>query len=66
MTSNSHGEWLAMIKEKLPFNQRTAQRLIAVSTNDNLRKATHVSHLPASWPGQYSSMATNPFVLSAH
>lgn len=48
-----HGEWLLLVKEKLPFDKGTAQRLIAISNNDNLRNAAHGPHLPASWRTLY-------------
>jgi hypothetical protein len=44
-----HGEWLRMVKEELPFGKRTAQMLMKIAGNDNLREAKHASLLPASW-----------------
>ena len=44
-----YGEWRKMVRNELPFTKRTADRLIVIATNDNLRDETHGSHLPAHW-----------------
>lgn len=44
-----HGKWLALIREALPFKERTAQRLMAIAANDRLTNAAHGPHLPPSW-----------------
>jgi hypothetical protein len=49
-----HGEWSAMFQTgELPFDKRTAERLIVISCSDNIRNATHVSHLPIHWGTLY-------------
>jgi hypothetical protein len=47
------GQWLQMIQAELPFNQRTAQRLMAIAQHPVLSNTTHVSHLPSSWGTLY-------------
>jgi hypothetical protein len=44
-----------MCESQLPFNARTAQRLIAIGQDSRLSniKATHASLLPASWTTLY-------------
>jgi hypothetical protein len=49
-----HGEFSKMIKEKLPFGERTAQRLMAIANHPVLSKPTHVSVLPPSWGTLYA------------
>jgi hypothetical protein len=44
-----HGQFKAMVQLKLPFDQRTAQRLMFIASNPAISNATHVSYLPASW-----------------
>jgi hypothetical protein len=44
----------AMFRDNLlPFNQRTADRLIAIACSDNVRNETHVSSLPVAWGTLY-------------
>ena len=43
-----HGSW-GRVVEKLPFSDRTAQRLMEVADHPALANPTHVSDLPASW-----------------
>lgn len=47
------GEWLALVKDSLPFDRTTAYRLIEISTSDRLRNDAHGQHLPASWRTLY-------------
>jgi N6-adenosine-specific RNA methylase IME4 len=47
------GEFLEMIEQKLPFKARTAQRLMAVASDERLSNATHGPHLPPSWRTLY-------------
>jgi hypothetical protein len=42
-----------MVREKLTFSERTAERLMAIARCKWLRKATHVSLLPAAWGTLY-------------
>ena len=46
-----HGEWGLMFdgKSRLPFGQRTAQRLMRIAEHPVLSNPTHESHLPPSW-----------------
>jgi hypothetical protein len=48
-----YGDWGRMFDEnnekKLPFTQRTAQRLMAIAKHPVLSNPTHVSHLPPCW-----------------
>jgi len=48
-----HGGFEIMVRDKLPFSKRTAERFIAIAENPQLSKATHASHLPASWTTLY-------------
>jgi hypothetical protein len=43
-----HGDWLKLTK-KLPFGERTVQRLMEIARHPVLSNPTHVSHLPPSW-----------------
>lgn len=47
--SLEHGEWLDLIKEKLPFRARTAQMLIKIAKDERLTKAKHIALLPPHW-----------------
>ena len=45
-----HGEWGAMFKNaEMPFSQSTANRLIAIACNDNVRNEALVPRLPVAW-----------------
>ena len=48
-----HGEWGRMVKGKLPFDVRTAERLMEIARHPVIGNATHVSHLPPSWGTLY-------------
>jgi hypothetical protein len=48
-----HGQFEAMVKLKLPFNERTAQRLMEIARHPVISNATHVSLLPPSWGTLY-------------
>jgi hypothetical protein len=54
-----YGCFEAMIKDKLPFGPRTAERLMEIANNPILSNPTHVSHLPASW-GTLHALAQIP------
>jgi hypothetical protein len=62
------GQWTfhQTITQRLPFDVRTAQRLIKIAENPVLTDATHVSRLPPSW-GTLYELATKlpPHVLKA-
>jgi DUF3102 family protein len=45
----SHGEFMAMVRKRLPFGQRTAQMLMAIYHNPALANAKNSAHLPPSW-----------------
>jgi N6-adenosine-specific RNA methylase IME4 len=47
------GEFTEWVESELPFGIRTAQRLMAVAADKRISKATHGSHLPASWHTLY-------------
>lgn len=44
-----HGAFGDMCETQLPFSARTAQRLMAIASDNRLTNPTHVSLLPASW-----------------
>jgi hypothetical protein len=48
-----HGDFEAMVRNDLPFKERTAERLMAIASNKYLANPTHVSLLPASWATLY-------------
>jgi hypothetical protein len=48
-----HGTFQEMVRDDLHFTPRTAQRLMAIASNEVLSNTTHVSHLPASWGTLY-------------
>jgi hypothetical protein len=52
-TGLDHGQWAKMVQAELPFNERTAQRLMAIAQHPVLSNTTHVSHLPSSWATLY-------------
>ena len=43
-----HGNWLPTV-DLLPFSDRTAQMLMAISKHPDISNPHHGSHLPASW-----------------
>ena len=49
----SHGEFEPMIRDRLPFGESTAQRLMAIANHSILSKAAHVQLLPPSWGAVY-------------
>ena len=49
----SHGEFEPMIRDRLPFGESTAQRLMAIANHSILSKAAHVQLLPPSWGTVY-------------
>lgn len=48
-----HGEFVAMVREDLPFEARTAQRFMAIATCAHISNPTHGSLLPPSWRTLY-------------
>jgi hypothetical protein len=44
-----HGQFEAMVRNELPFGERTAQCLMAIAKDARLRRAHHGSLLPPSW-----------------
>jgi len=44
-----HGAFLKMVEGRLPFQRRTAERLMTIASHSVLSNASHASHLPASW-----------------
>jgi hypothetical protein len=48
-----HGEFLAMIEDKLPFGARTAQMLMGIAKHPIIGNAKYISHLPPSWGTLY-------------
>jgi hypothetical protein len=49
----AHGDFEAMVRDDLPFKERTAERLMAIASNKFLANPAHVSLLPASWATLY-------------
>jgi hypothetical protein len=45
----AHGEFLAMIKNDLPFGEDTAERLIKIAHDPRLSNSAHGRILPPSW-----------------
>jgi hypothetical protein len=48
-----HGEFGPMIKTKLPFSKRTAERLMEIARHPTISNPTHVSLLPPHWGTLY-------------
>jgi len=48
-----HGEWLPMIESDLPFETKTAQRLMIIARHPLIGNGAHAHHLPASWMTLY-------------
>lgn len=44
-----HGAFLKMVENALPFNPRTAQRLMAIAADQRIAKAARASLLPPNW-----------------
>jgi hypothetical protein len=51
--------------DALPFNERTAQRLMKISEHPVLTNTTHESHLPTSWTTLYEPSKASPALLEA-
>jgi hypothetical protein len=50
----THGSWTAMFQNgHMPFDKSTANKLIAVANNDNIRNEAHVPRLPVAWGTLY-------------
>jgi hypothetical protein len=59
-----HGEWLRIFNDELvPFDARTAQRLMAIAANPELSNAAHASLLPPSWTSLYELTKVEPDTL---
>ena len=43
-----HGNWLPTVAQ-LPFNERTAQKLMEIARHQDISNASNWTHLPASW-----------------
>jgi hypothetical protein len=54
-----HGSWLELVG-KLPFSERTAERLMAIGLNPLMQNPTHVSALPPSWGTLYALTRLSP------
>ena len=48
-----HGEWLAMIKNDLPFTASVAQRLMKIAADPKLANAARAQLLPPAWGTLY-------------
>jgi hypothetical protein len=48
-----HGEFGSMIEERLPFNRKSAHKLMAIAENQRLSDVSLGRHLPASWGTLY-------------
>lgn len=60
-----HGEWGNLVKDNLPFDDRTAQRFMAIAGNPILANPTHVSVLPPAWGTLYELSRLSEKVLKA-
>lgn len=49
-TEIPHGAFIDLIRNKLPFNERTAQRLMQIARDDRMRNASVQTLLPPSIP----------------
>lgn len=54
-----HGEFRKICRDKLPFGERTAHRLMAIARDERLTKQTHVSLLPPHWGTLYELTRLN-------
>jgi len=61
------GTFISMIRsdDALPFNERTAQRLMKIAEHPVLTNTTHESHLPTSWTTLYELSKASPALLEA-
>jgi hypothetical protein len=59
-----HGDFGPLLKQ-LKMHERTAQRLMAIASNEALANPTHASHLPASWMTLYELSRLPPKLLEA-
>lgn len=44
-----HGRWVQLIRERLPFSEDTAQKLIKIAAHPVLSNAEHARLLPSAW-----------------
>jgi hypothetical protein len=58
-----HGRFEHMVYQKLPFDLRTAQRLMFIANNPAISNATHVSSLPATWGTLHQLAHLSPAVI---
>jgi hypothetical protein len=49
-----HGAFQAMVRTKLPFNDATARKLMAIARHHVISNRSHVSALPPSWGTLYA------------
>jgi hypothetical protein len=61
-----HGAFEAMVRTKLPFDERTAQMLMKIARHPILSDAKHVSLLPPSWGTLYALTKVPEDRLSTH
>jgi hypothetical protein len=59
----NHGEFESVIQLKLPFDRRTAQRLMAIARHPVVSNAAHAPHLPPSWMTLYELTKLPPETL---
>jgi hypothetical protein len=55
-----HGSWEAMVAVELPFNPRTARKLMAIAAHAVLSNRSHGSVLPPSWTTLYELSTLPP------
>lgn len=61
-----HGEWGRMFADRLvPFNQRSAERLMAIARNKQLSNSTNLSNLPPAVDTLYELSRVEPNQLKA-
>jgi hypothetical protein len=44
-----HGAWSAVVRDDLPFNRKTAHKLMSLAKNPVLSDVSHERHLPPHW-----------------
>ena len=60
---NVHGAWSSMVRNDLPFNIKTAIKLMAIARHPVLSKGSHGNRLPASWTTLYQLSLIDPPTL---
>jgi N6-adenosine-specific RNA methylase IME4 len=61
-----HGDWTAMVECELPFDIRTAQRLMAIAADPRLTNAAHAPLLPPHWMTLYELHRLDDETFQAH